>query len=81
MEVFVYSVVIVLIVVRKFIGNSMTLYMEITQDKYQLPLIVADTPKELARLCGVNTQYIWTYLNHVKNGRIKKPKFIKVEVE
>ena len=62
-------------------GNLMKLYMEVTTDKYQLPLIVTDTPKELARLCGVDTQYIWTYLNHVKNGKIKKPRFIKVEVE
>lgn len=59
----------------------MTLYMEITTDNYQLPLIVAGDVGELASKCNVDKQYIWTYLNHVKNDHIKKPRFIKVEVE
>lgn len=59
----------------------MTLYMKITTDKYQLPLIVAGDVGELASGCNVNKQYIWTYLNHVKNGKVKNPRFIKVEVD
>jgi hypothetical protein len=54
--------------------------MEITTDKYQLPLIVAGDVRELASKCNVDKQYIWTYLNHVKNGHIKKPRFVRVEV-
>ena len=55
--------------------------MEVTRDKYQLPLVVAGSADELAGKCGLNRQYIWTYLNHVKNGHVKQPRFIKVEVE
>jgi hypothetical protein len=54
--------------------------MEITTDTYQLPLIVAGDVGELASKCNVDKQYIWTYLNHVKNGHIKKPRFVRVEV-
>ena len=59
----------------------MTLYMEITPDEYELPVRVTDNVGELASMCKVDKRYIWRYLNHVKNGKIKKPRFIKVEVE
>lgn len=32
---------------------DMFLWLMITTDKYELPLIVADSPKELAKLAGV----------------------------
>ena len=59
----------------------MKLYMEITTDKYELPLIVADSVKELALKCGSTPNNIHRYFCHVKHGRIKKPRFIKVEVD
>lgn len=57
------------------------LYMMITQDEYQLPLIVASNVPELSRKTGWGIKRIWTYLNHVKNGSIKKPKFIEVVLD
>ena len=59
----------------------MKLYLEVTADKYELPLIVADSVKELAAKCGSNPNTIHKYFNHVKNGKIKRPRFIKVEVD
>ena len=56
-------------------------YMEITTDKFQLPVKVAESPAELARMCGVPRYRIYNYLDHVKNGRIKNPKYIKVVLE
>lgn len=58
----------------------MKLYMEITTDEYELPLIVADSVKELALKCDRTPNTIHKYFNHVKNGKIKRPRFIKVEV-
>lgn len=37
----------------------MTLYMKITRDKYELPLAVADSPRELAKLLGVHKAAIY----------------------
>ena len=34
-------------------GVQMTLYMKVTDDEYELPLVVADTKSELARIVGV----------------------------
>lgn len=59
----------------------MKLFLEVTQDEYQLPIIVASSVPELSIKTGWSVQRIWTYLNHVKNGNIKKPKFIQVNFE
>ena len=58
----------------------MKVYMEVTQDKYELPVAVADSVKELAKLVGVKKDTIWTMINHAKN-RGGKCKYIKVELE
>lgn len=36
-----------------------TVYMQVTHDKYELPLAVADTVVELSRICGVSTNAIY----------------------
>lgn len=55
------------------------LYMEVTMDKYSIPLAVADTPRELAKLRGVTNTQVLTGLN--KSERYRYPRFVKVEVE
>lgn len=57
----------------------MALYMEITTDKYELPLIVADSIKTLATESGYSVSYLSTYFYKVKNGLIKRPRFIKIQ--
>ena len=58
----------------------MKLYLEITKDEYELPLVVAGSVKELATKCGCSINSIHKYFSHVKKGNIKNPRFIKVEV-
>lgn len=58
----------------------MILYMEVTQDKYELPVAVAYTVAELARLRGVKESTIYSYISREKAGRFKS-KYKKVEVE
>lgn len=55
-------------------------YMMVTQDKYSLPLAVADTKMELARLCGVTIQSVChSIANQRKPGaNMKKWKYIEV---
>ena len=59
----------------------MTLYIAVTRDKYQLPMAVAETTEELARLMGVSVGTIRSHLSKVKSGIIKKPKYEKVVIE
>lgn len=56
----------------------MIVWMEVTKDKYELPVLIADTGAELARLAG-------TSYGNVLKATHRKPKkhsrFIRVEVE
>lgn len=55
----------------------MTLYMKVTRDKYELPLIVADSKAELARRCGVQPSTI----AHSTNKNWTRPTYVVVEIE
>lgn len=57
----------------------MKLYLLVTQDELELPLIVADSVKELAVKCGCTENAISIGINYRKNGR--KSRFVKVVVE
>lgn len=59
----------------------MFLWLMITTDKYELPLIVADSPKELAKLAGVSYQNIKTSIYLKNKGKIEYSKYVKVEVD
>lgn len=52
----------------------MTIYMQVSKDKYELPLAVAESPTELAKIVG-------TTKNNVSSSISKKRKgWVKVEV-
>lgn len=61
----------------------MKVYMEITQDKYGLPLAVSESCRGLERVLGRKEKTITSYLYHVKCGTIKTryPRYISVEIE
>jgi len=44
------------------------LYIKTTPDQYELPLAVADSPKELAEMLGVNANMISTAICHAKKA-------------
>jgi len=57
-------------------------FMEVTPDKYELPVAVADSAYELAALRGVCVTNIFHAVNRSGNYRqAKKSKYIKVWVE
>ena len=56
------------------------LYLATTQDKYELPIAVADSPKELAEMTGRGTrQTVLSAISHSKNQ--KRSRYHRVEVE
>lgn len=46
-----------------------------------LPIAVADTPKELGMILGVNKNYILSSISNLKNGHLKTSRYHRVEVE
>ena len=56
-------------------------YMAVDLDEYELPYAIADSPKELAEICGTKADNIRGAICHVRAGRAKRSRFIKVEIE
>lgn len=59
----------------------MFIYMKVSNDKYQLPIAVADTAKELAKICNTTENNIYSHISKNKKGIYKKVVYIKVEIE
>lgn len=59
----------------------MTIWMEVSKDKYQLPVCLADSVGELAIKCGCSQNSIMSAMSHYKAGRAKSCRFVKVEIE
>lgn len=57
-----------------------TVWMEITTDELQLPVVVAITKAELAWRCGVHPCVIDRQMREALQGK-RKQKYIAVEVE
>lgn len=57
----------------------MKVVMMVTLDKYELPLAVADSPAELARMVGTTANTICSAIYHCrKHGR--RCRFVRVEI-
>lgn len=59
----------------------MTLYMMVTRDKYELPMIVTESTKELADFAGVRLNAIHCAISNKKNNGRKFSRFVKVEID
>lgn len=57
------------------------LYLWVTMDKYELPLFVADSPRELAEVCGVKPETIYGMASRYKHGKIPRTQYVRVEVD
>lgn len=57
----------------------MTLYMKVTKDEYELPVAVAETKAELARMLGRSRECVQSAFFHAK--KCKRPTYIMVEVD
>lgn len=57
------------------------MYIAVSQDKYELPIAVADTAAGLSKMLGLDERTVACHLSLVKRGKIKKQKYFKVEVD
>ena len=61
-------------------------YMKVTNDKYELPIAIADSAEELAEKCGTTKGVVYTSVTKSKYGWVNKngtPKYFpyrKVEI-
>lgn len=55
--------------------------MAVEPDNYSLPYAIADSPKELEAMTGVDARKITYHISRFNKGIIKKAKYVKVEVE
>lgn len=59
----------------------MTIWMKVSNDKYELPEVVADSAKELAKILDVNANTIRSSVSHMLHGYVKSSVYRKVEVD
>lgn len=59
----------------------MTLWIRVSDDKYELPIAVADTAAELARMLGVKRNTILSAACNERAGRIKNSCYKKVVID
>lgn len=66
---------------RKDTEGTITVWMKVTPDRYELPVEMEDTAKELARLCGVSEMTVFSAVNQVEHGIIKQSRYVRVKIE
>lgn len=59
----------------------MYLYMMVTRDKYELPLIVTESTRELANFAGVKINAIHSAIHNKERRNQKFSRFVRVEVD
>lgn len=59
----------------------MTLYLRVTNDEYELPMAVADSPSELAIMLGLKRQTLWSIFSRVRKGEYRYKIYQIVEIE
>ena len=57
------------------------LWMKVTSDEYQLPVAVAESATELAKMVGVTPDMIYHRVSAHKHGITKKCSYICVEID
>lgn len=61
-------------------GQSDYVYIRVTQDKYELPLCVRDSIKELAEACGTTKNNIESCISHAKKRKRGRSMYYKVYI-
>ena len=58
-----------------------SIYMEVTADRLELPIRIADSGAALAKMKGVNPHDIYREISRNGNGKRSGSKYVKVECE
>lgn len=57
------------------------LWLLVTADEYELPLIIADTIRELSRKSGISVNAIRSGANRYRNGKIHHSQYHRISLE
>lgn len=60
---------------------SNVIWMEVTADKYELPVRICDSAKELAWYTGVRPATIASEASRQKRGLLKRARYVKVVID
>lgn len=60
---------------------SNKLYLAVTPDEYELPLFVADSAVELAKMFSTTANVVSSCISHNSSGKKAGVKFIRIVVE
>lgn len=55
-------------------------YLKVSHDRYELPLAVADSVREMAEICGVPENNISSLISKYEHGVLKWTSFRKVVI-
>lgn len=66
--------------INKHTGKQ-TVYMAVSNDKYELPIFITETQEELAKLTGRKRASIASYLSNKTRRHYGLYKLLKVEVD
>ena len=58
----------------------MNIWMMVTSDEFELPLAVADSASELAEICGVKANIIYSSISHHHAKGFKRCKWVCVKI-
>lgn len=56
-------------------------WIKVTKDELRLPMAMADTAAELAKICGTTTNAICSSVSHAKRGDLKSSSYECIEIE
>ena len=59
----------------------MFVYMEITRDKYELPVAISDNLTEFSKMVNASKGTISSAIYHANVVKYKRPRFIKIEID
>ena len=54
--------------------------MRVTRDKYELPIAIADTAKQLAEICHTSSNTIYSAIWHADRGN-KRSSYRRIEID
>lgn len=58
----------------------MALYLAVSQDRYELPVAVADSERELECMLNLGKGTVASHISFFKSGRLKKQKYFRIEI-
>lgn len=60
--------------------KAKSIWMKITSDRFELPVAVADTAVELAKLCGVTANGIYSQMSRVRSGELESCPYLRITI-